>query len=162
MIIFDENIEPYIFENIYTPTHIEFFYTLNLEMVDFTLTPLLALEEVICPAFLVEFNNDFKFYLPTSYYVLVYSKETSQLDTIKIADLTNSIFPIFTYNGKTDKIVESSIQILDYKPEHKFVIPFLNKNQFLCHPVSPYTWINITPHDQYKKMDNLVIGDLMI
>jgi hypothetical protein len=161
MIIFDDNLNPYIFDNIYTPTHIEYFYTLNLDIIDFTLTPLLALEEVTCPAFLVEFDS-FKFYLPTSYYILIYAEETSQLDTIKIADLTNSPFQIFTYNGKTDKIVNSNIKILEYKPEHTFVIPFLNKNQFLCHPVMPDTWICITPYDQYKKMNNLVIGDLMI
>lgn len=161
MIIFDENIEPYTFDSIYTPTHIEYFYTLNIDMMDFTLTPLLALEEIISPAFLVE-HKDFKFYLPTGYHILVYSDETSQLDTIKISDISTNDSLIFTYNGETDKIIESSYKILDYIPEHKFVIPFINKDQFLCHPVSPKTWINITPQDQYKKIENLVIGDLMI
>lgn len=160
MIIFDENIEPYIFDSIYSPTHIEYFYTLNTEIMDFTLTPLLALEEVICPAFVIE-HNDFRFKLPTSYHILVYSRETSQLDTIKISDLSTNESSPFVFNGETDRIVETSFNIIDYIPEHKFVIPFLNKDQFLCHPIAPKIWINITPHDQYKKIEKKLIGDLL-
>ena len=161
MIIFDENIEPYIFDSIYTPTHIEYFYIINTDIMEFTLTPLLALEELICPALLLEFNN-FKFFLPTSYFILIYAAETSEVDTIQISDITNNDLPIFAYNGETDKMVDASTKVLDYIPEYKFVMPFLNKNQFLCHPIGPKTWINITPQDQYKKIAKLVIGDFII
>ena len=161
MIIFDENMEPVIFDNVLTPTHVEYFYTLNLDIIDVTLTPLLALEEIMSPAFVVKIDN-FTFHLPTSYHILVYSDETSQVDTVKIHELTNTDFSVFGYNSKTDKVKPIYMQIIDYIPEHKFTSPLLYKNQMLCHPISPDCWINITPFDQFKMITNKVIGDFMI
>lgn len=161
MIIFDENMEPVIFDTVLTPTHVEYFYTLNLDIIDVTLSPLLALEEIVSPAFLVEING-FSFYLPTSYHVLVYSDETSQVDTVKIHELTNTDFLVFGYDSITDKVVPIKLKIMDYVPEYKFTSPLLYKNQMLCHPISPNRWINITPFDQYKMITNKVIGDFMV
>ena len=161
MIIFDENMEPVIFDNVLTPTHVDYFYTLNLDIIDFTLTTLLALEEIVSPAFEVKIN-DFKFHLPTSYHILVYSDETSQVDTVKIHELTNTDFSVFGYDNVLDKVKPVHMQIIDYLPEFKFTSPLLYKNQMLCHPISPSCWINITPFDQYKMIAGKVIGDFML
>ena len=158
MIIFDENLEPIIFDSVLAPTDVDLFYVLDLEQIDFMVTHLLTLEETISPAFHVQIN-DFIFYLPTSYHILVYSEETSQVDTVKIHELTNTEFSIFSYDNETDRVKPVHMKLLDYIPSYKFTSPMLNKNQMLCHPIAPNQWINITAFDQYKMINGLLIGD---
>jgi hypothetical protein len=161
VLIFDENIQPTIFDSIYTPTNIDFFYIFDLEIQDFTLAPLYALEEVICPAFKIKIGN-FEFFLPTNYYILVFSEETSQVDSIKISDLTNTNFSVVMYGEKMSMIKPICLHIIDYLPEYRFVVPFLTKNQMLCHPIAPETWINISGHDQYNKyLKKTYVNDLI-
>lgn len=161
MVIFDEDLKIHVLSDIYAPPDVEHFFTLDLDIKDYTLTPLMALEEIVSPGLLVSFGN-YEFYLPADYYILVYADETSQIDSINISDLANLDFPVLAMNGKTDKMVSTVVKVLDYKPEMTFVVPFLNKNQFFCHPIADDVWVSISQHDQYKRIDNLLIGDLMV
>jgi len=160
VLIFDENTKPVIFDSIYTPTNVNYFWVLDLNIMDVTLTPLYALEEITCPAIRLEYNG-LKFYLPTIYYILVFSEETSQVDTINISELTNNSFSVFSYGLNETTITKLNIKIIDYQQEYKFIIPLLDKTQLLCHPVTPDRWINISSFDQYKLLVNKVIGDFI-
>lgn len=150
-----------IFDDVVTPTDVDYFYTLNLDLDDYTLSSLLTLEEIIAPAFEIDING-FRFFLPTCYHILVFSNETLQVDTVKIHELTNTDFSVLVYNNSKNKITDVNLHMINYIPEMKFVSPHLLKHEMLCHPISPDSWINITPYDQYKLINNKVIGDFMV
>ena len=46
MLILDDNNEPIIIENVHTPTITEYMWTLDLTMMDFTISPILTFEEI--------------------------------------------------------------------------------------------------------------------
>ncbi|MFV2014078.1 MAG: hypothetical protein ACC656_01495, partial [Candidatus Heimdallarchaeota archaeon] len=91
MLIFDDNTNAMIIESIVTPLPIDYFWVLDLEMMDYTLTPFIVLEEVVAPTILVEIQG-FKFKLPATWSMLVYGEETMQLDVIEIGDLAGKDF----------------------------------------------------------------------
>ena len=160
MLVFNEEQKPIIFDNVHTPTNVEYFWVLDLKIMDVTLTPLYVLEELVCPAILLS-HKGFEFYLPTIYYILIFSEETSQIDTINIGELASNNFHVVLDGMDVSRIQSLDYRIIDFKQEHTFVLPLLEKSQLLCHPVSPNKWINISANDQQKNLTNKVIGDLI-
>lgn len=164
MLIFDDNNKTIILDNVYTPTPTEYMWVLDLQIMDYTLAPLLVLEEIICPSIKVRIRG-FNFFLPANWNMLIYSKETSEIDVVEISELAGREFTSFVYDISDPRIVKytpGTVTVVDYASEYVNVGPSLNKHQMLCHPISPTEWVNVSPSDTYNKyLKNAVIGDIL-
>lgn len=161
MLIFDNNNDAIIIDNIYSPTASDSMWVLDLELMDYTLAPLAVLEEIICPTIEVMIWG-FKFNLPANWNILVVDEETMQLDVAEISELAGREFKAMIHGPRMPRIEAAPIQVTDYFLNRKNVGPSINKHQMLCHPISPEAWVNITPSDVYNKyLRNIVAGDLI-
>ena len=161
MLLFDDHSKPVILDSIFVPTLMEHFWVLDFNILDFTLTPLVALEQIICPSLQMRVQG-FDFVVPANWTVLCYDKETSQLDTIEISETAGREFTALVYGPNKSLAQAGTISIIDYYQEFVNVSPSLNKHQMLCHPIGPDTWINIAPSDTYNKyLKDLTVGDLI-
>lgn len=164
MLMFDEEYQPILLDSVYSPILTEYIWVLDLNMMDFTLSPLVNLEEIVC-ASLELMINGFKFYVPAMWNMLTISEETSQLDVIPMEDLVGREFTALVF-GITQtgaiKYRPSTVIATDFKLEHVNVAPQLGKNQMLCHPIGPTSWVNVAPSDTYNKyFKDLVVGDII-
>jgi hypothetical protein len=164
MLIFDDHNKTIILDNVYTPTPTNYMWVLDLQIMDYTLAPLLVLEEIICPSIKVRIRG-FDFFLPANWNMLIFSEETSELDVVEISELAGREFTALVYDISDPLIVRYKpglVSVLDYSPEYVNVGPSLNKHQMLCHPISPAEWINVSPSDTYNKyLKTAVIGDII-
>lgn len=161
MLIFDDTSSTILIDDIYSPTLTEHVWVLDLEMMDYTLAPLLLMEEITCPSITLEVFG-YAFILPANWYVLIYDTETTQLDTVCVADLAGREFTALSYGPHRSSVISAKITVVDYSSNHKNVGPSLNKHQMLCHPVAPNLWINISSTDPYNKyLRDTVVGDLI-
>ena len=161
MLVFDNNSEALILDSIHTPTIADHIWVLDLGMLDFTLAPLLVLEEIVSPSIQLMING-FQFVLPANWNILVCDDESMQLDVVEIAEVAGKEFRAMLYGPKHVMVDTAVISATDYYPTHHNVGPSLSKHQMLCHPVAPLTWVNVAPSDTYNKyLKNLVAGDLI-
>lgn len=161
MLVFDGQSRPMILDSIYTPTSVEFVWVLDLNLMDFTMTELTILEETISPSIEIQVGG-FSFVLPASWNILVYDRDTSQVDVVSIAETAGREFTAFTYGPKAAKPVPRVITATNYLPAHVNVGPSLNKHQMLCHPIGPDEWVVVSGSDGYNKyLKNCVVGDLI-
>lgn len=161
MLIFDNNNEAIVLESIYTPTDTEHIWVLDLTMMDFTLAPLLVLEEVVSPSIELLIAG-FSFILPTNWNILVVDVETMQIDVVEVSELAGKEFVALVYGPDQKRIETEVITVTNYHPNFINVGPSLNKHQMLCHPISPTSWINVAPSDSYNKyLKNKIAGDII-
>ncbi len=161
MLIFDENNDAIMLDCIQGPVLSQYMYVLDLNMMDFTLSPLLVFEEVICPTITVRING-FAFDLPANWNILISDTETYQLDVVEISELAGKEFKAVCYGMDMVNVDLASIQVIDYQPSHQNVGPALNKYQMLCHPINPTSWVNVAPSDAYNKyLKDKVVGDII-
>lgn len=161
MLILDQYEQPIVLDDIHTPTLTEYYWILDLNMMDFTLTELDMLEEIIAPTIMIQIKG-FEFMLPANWNMLVYDMETLQLDIVEIAELAGREFAAFVYGPNKSKVDPGIVKVVDYSSEYQNVAPSLNKHQMLCHPINPDEWINVAPSDTYNKyLKNCVIGELV-
>lgn len=161
MLIFDSESHPVIIDNIFVPTATDHFWILDLDMLDYTLAPLTTLEQVVCPSLQLRING-FEFILPANWNILVYDRDTSQLDVVELSESAGREFTSLVYGPALSKPVPGIITITNYYVEAVNVGPTLNKHQMLCHPIGPNEWINISPSDVFNKyLRNKTVGDLL-
>lgn len=160
MLILDENDQAIVLHDIKAPVPIDYFWCFDLNMFDFTLTPLSVLTEIIGPGLNLLING-FSFWLPSSWHVLVYDEENCMLDICKSSELPWKGFTAVTYGQSETMVTPSHIRVIDYKPKISIVGPALNNYQMLCHPISPTKWVIVTPNDVYNKYLKMrTTGDL--
>ena len=164
MLIFDDNNRTIILDDIYTPTPTDYMWVLDLQIMDYTLAPLLVLEEIVSPSIQVRIQG-FEFFLPANWNILVFSEETSELDVCEVSEVAGREFTAFIYDIENPNIVKYEpgvVTVTNYVPEYVNVGPSLSKHQMLCHPISPTKWINVSPSDTYNKyLKETVIGDII-
>ena len=161
MIVFDNNNEAVIIESIYTPTNVDHIWVLDLDMMDFTLTQLMVLEEVISPSIELMIQG-FKFVLPANWNIMVTDEETMQLDVVEVSELAGKEFKALVYGPNLPLATMEVIRITNYHPNYRNVGPSLNKHQLLCHPISSTSWVNVAPSDSYNKyLKNISTGDII-
>jgi len=161
MLIFDDNSTPIILDSIHGPTVSEHMWVLDLAILDFTLAPLLMMEEVVCPSVQLMVKG-FQFILPASWNVLVYDRETAQLDVVPLSETAGREFTALVYGPKKSAPTPAIVTVTNYFVEHKNVGPSLNKHQMLCHPIGPDEWISVSPSDTYNKyLKDIIVGDLL-
>lgn len=161
MLILDEKEKTVVIDSINTPLPSEYFWVLDLAMRDFTLTPLLVLEEVSCPTLTLEVEG-VQLDVPANWNILIYDGTTGDIDIVPVSWVGHKDFTAFAY-GPTKTIPRPAhLRLVDYKPYSTTVAPALNKHQMLCHPIGPSLWINLSPNDGYAKyLKNTSMGDLI-
>ena len=161
MLIFDTNASPIILDSVFVPTVTDHFWVLDMSIMDYTLTPLISLEEVICPSLLLRVNG-FEFVLPANWNILIYDRETSQLDTLALKEACGKEFTALVYGPNKTQHSAGVITVVDYFVEYKNIGPLLTKQQMLCHPIGPDEWINASPSDAFNKyLKDRSVGDLI-
>lgn len=161
MLVFDDNNHPLILDSIYTPTIADHFWVLDLNVMDFTLSPLMILEEIVAPTIELTICG-FSFKLPANWNILVVDDETAQLDVVEISDVAGKEFRAFVYGSSVPRYETAVVSVSDYHPNYHNVGPSLSKHQMLCHPVAPGLWVNVAPSDAYNKyLKDTVAGDLV-
>lgn len=161
MLIFDDRAEPIILDSIYTPTITDYFWVLDLNMMDYTVVPLLVLEEIVCPTIVVMIKG-FKFNLPANWNMLVYAEETQQLDVVEVSALAGRDFTALIHGPNVSMVQAGRVSVIDYIPDYINIAPALSKHQMLCHPVAPGEWVNVSPSDTYNKyLKDCTVGDII-
>jgi hypothetical protein len=161
MIIFDENNLPTIVDSIFGPTISEYMWALDLNIMDFTLAPLVMLEETVCPAIQVQIRG-YEFCLPAHWSILVYDQDTTQLDVVQLCETGGREFVSFVYGPTKSFPVPGIITATDYFPEFVHVSPSLNKHQMIACAVGADEFVLVSPSDSFNKfLKNTTIGDLI-
>lgn len=161
MLIFDNDNKSLILDNIYTPIVADSFWVLDLNIMDFTLAPLIALEELVCSTIEVSIGK-FRFNLPTMWNILVVDPDTMQLDVVQVSELAGKQFSAFVYGPNAPTFECALINVTDYFSSRKNVGPTIAKHQMLCHPISPAHWVSVAPSDTYNKyFKDKTAGDLI-
>lgn len=160
MLVFDGNSTPMILDSIYTPTSVDHVWVLDLAMLDFTLVPLVIIEEIVSPSMEIQVNG-FQFIVPANWNIVVYDRDTSQVDVVEISDTAGREFTALVYGPKKAKAEPMIITATNYFPGHANISPYLNKHQMLCHPIGPDEWVVVSGSDGYNKyLKNTVVGDI--
>lgn len=161
MNIIDENNEITDLVDITAPVKSEYFWVLDLTIMDYTLTPLAVLEEVTCPTFVVEVAK-VTFDIPASWNMLIYDGETGDVDLIPLCEMTGRSFTALGFGPNRALAKPLPVRIIDYKPYSRNVGPSLNKHQMLCHPITDDTWFTLSAADVYTKyLKNTSLGDIL-
>ena len=161
MLIFNNEATAVLLDSIFDPVEADYFWVLDLKMMDFTLAPLMVLEEISCPTIMVRID-DYTFALPATWNILVFDPETHQLDVVEVKDLAGKEFVALKYGPNMKTHQGSVISVVDYLPNHVNIGPSLAKYQMLCHPISPDSWVNVSPSDVYTKyLKELAVGDII-
>ena len=160
MLIFDNN-TPLILDSIHTPTIADHIWVLDLNMMDYTLAPLLVLEEIVAPTIVMSIMG-FDFPVPANWNILVVDEETTQLDVVEVAEVAGREFKAFVYGPDRPRYEMEVITVSQYYPNHINVSPSLYKYQMLCHPIAPDRWVNVAPADTYNKyLKEKIAGDIV-
>jgi hypothetical protein len=161
MLIFDDNTKAIILESIHTPTITDHFWVLDLNLLDYKLTELKILEEIIAPTVILSIEG-FDFPLPANWNILVVDDESMILDVVELSEVAGREFRALVYGPTMPMAKTAMITVKNYFPSYPNVGPQLNKHQMLCHPISPDSWINISSSDTYNKyLKDKVVGDLL-
>ncbi len=161
MLIFNENNDVIILDNIQGPTLSEYMYVLDLAIMDYTLAPLLVFEEIICPSILLTVAG-YDFTLPANWNILVSDEETFQLDVVEISELAGKEFKALVYGMDMSMPLLEKITVSDYFPNYQNIGPSLNRYQMLCHPITQNRWINVASSDAYNKyLKEKLVGDII-
>ena len=161
MLIMNELNNTVLLDNLYDPIISSDFWVMDLNIFDYTLTRLCMIEEATTPVFLVNIGV-VNFIVPTSWYVMVFDDETSQIDAVSFSELTGKDHTVLVSNSNSLQPTGINMRIIDYKSSDKIVYPTLLKHQMLCHPIYEQMWINISPNDVYNRyLKNKFIGDLL-
>lgn len=162
MYFFDETSTIQHIPDIYTPLASEFMWTLNCDILDFTLSPIQMLEEISCPALEIRSPSGGIFVLPASWHILICDRDTAQLDVITLAEFAGREFSAFTYGPKQAHSSHITLSVTNYVTTATVASPCLQKVQMLCHPVNETEWICVSPSDPYNKyLKDKIIGDLV-
>ena len=120
MLIFDTENKPVLLDSIYTPTLTDHMWVLDLNLMDFTMSPLLVLEEIVCPVIVVTIKG-FEFPLPANWNILVYDTETSQLDVIELSEAAGREFTALIYGPHKGNFSPATVAVTNYFPEFRIV-----------------------------------------
>jgi len=160
---------PYIIENLTSPIGIRHHWIFSGPMCDFTLAPITYLEETTGAAIKIRINN-FEFWVPATWNILVTERETCQLDTVAITNCASIMHTAYCFSPTEMHLRTFDIIVVDYAESKSLVHPMINKGTALVHPTGPIlktinqtiqTAIVIGPHDLYKHLTNKVVGDLI-
>lgn len=167
MLILPEYNRPYLIDSLTAPVVVKHNWIFHAPSCDFALSPITYLEETTGPAVRARINN-YEFWIPTSWNILVTDTETYQLDTVGIESCASTRHIAFSFSPDEMKLRTLDILIVDFCEEMAVIHPMINKATALVHPVGPSNGpgkilplsVVIGPHDLYKHIGDKVIGDV--
>lgn len=160
--------KPYILDSLTAPVVIKHHWIFNGPLCDFSLSPITYLEETTSAAIKLRVNN-FEFWVPVTWNILVTDTESYQLDTVNVQSCATVDHPIFIFSPNEMKLRTMNAIIIDYIDQMSVVHPMINKGTALVHPIGPslnaqekdlQLAVVIGPHDLYKHLSNKVVGDI--
>lgn len=169
MLFLPETNKPFILESVYTPMVFKYCWMFNASLCDFQLQPINYLEETTGPAVLARINN-FEFWIPKNWHILVTERETYQIDTVCITQCAAVPHEVFFFCPTETKLLSGTISIIDECSKIQVVHPMINKGTALIHPVGSssirvgqekHLAVIIGPHDMAKSLTGKVVGDLI-
>lgn len=166
MLILTEWNKSYIIESTNGPIVPKYYWMFSGHMLDFTLTPLVYLEETTGPVYTIEINR-FKFDVPAKWNILIVDNDTYQIDTVPISTCATNVTYAFAMSPTDNGVKTVKVDILEYKEEAVLIHPLVQKGSGFCHPVG---YLNnndqefsvvLSPYDLYKYIGDKVVGDIL-
>jgi hypothetical protein len=160
--------KPYILSSLTAPVVVRHHWIFKGDLCDFMLSPITYLEETSGAAVKVRINN-FEFWIPATWNILVTDRDTFQLDTVSIQSCASVKHDVFVFSPNEMKLRTLTAEVIDYQENSALVHPMINKGTALVHPIGPSINIRekdmqlaiaIGPHDLYKHLANKVVGDI--
>lgn len=167
MLILPDYNRPYIIESLTSPIVVKYNWMFSAPLCDFVLKPIHYLEETTGPAVRARINN-FDFWVPASWYILVTDLDTYQLDLVPISSCAQVKHQALAFVVDELRPRVLDVTVLDYRAEPTPVIhPMIGKGLALVHPVGPsldakrvQLSVVIGPHDLYRYLSGKMVGDL--
>ena len=169
MLILPDYGKPYIIDSLTAPVMVKHHWAFNAQLCDFVLSKITYLEETTGPGVKIRVNN-FEFWVPSCWNILVTDHETYQLDTVPIPSCATTQYFAYSFSPTEMNLRTLEVRVIDYSDKISAVHPMINKATALVHPVGPVTQPNgsvlqlavvMGPHDLHKYIGNKVVGDLL-
>jgi hypothetical protein len=172
MLILPDYSKPYLIDSLTAPIIVKYHWIFSGPQADFMLSPITYLEETTGEALKVRIN-DSEFWIPKSWNILVTDKDTAKVDTVPIKSCATVKHSIFAFSTNETRLRTLDAEIIDetpYDTRMSLVHPMITKGTMLVHPVGPafiqnskdtHLCVVIGPHDLYKYLSDLSIGDLI-
>lgn len=135
MIIFTDYNKPYVIDDLYSPVVPRHFWVFNGLMQDFTLSPIMYLEETSGPTFEIEVDG-VSVLLPASWHLLVTDDDHYKVDTVRVSDCSKNRYHALLMTDADNKVRTAEIRVVDYFDHKSLIHPMLDKENMLCHPIS--------------------------
>ena len=160
--------KPYIVDSLNQPMVIKHHWVFSAHMLDFTINNISYLEESTGPAIKLKIN-DFGFFVPSSWSVLVVDNDTYQIDTIPVTSCSNAKYHAFVMSPVDSKMRMLEISVDDFAPKMSLIHPMIQRATALCHPIGTVNYrgndtdvcIVVGPYDLHKWLNNKTIGDIL-
>lgn len=175
MLILPDYLGAYMIESTSSPIIPQHSWCFDAAALDFMLKPILLLEETEGEAVLTRINN-FEFYVPESWHILVVDEDTRLIDTVPIKKAVK--FQAFLMNPTVSTFETSKIVLLDLVPMARLTHVSIPKGCMTCHPVGPITsksarglpparnlpiWsCLIGPQDLHKYLNDVTAKELLV
>jgi len=161
MFILNENNEVEELNDIDEESKSKFYWSFDMEMRDYTLSPILITEDICCKSVRVVVGNMATFILPSHWVMLVFDEETHQIDLVEIREMMGKDFTAYVSGPEIHRPLPGHVRIVDILPEHSNVAPSLDRTRLMCHPISTSAWISVGGSDVYGRyLKELLTGDV--
>ena len=150
MLIFDENYAPVVLDDVNSIIASNYFWVLDLNLMDFKPVPLLVIEEVSAKSLELSVANT-RIVVPENWFLLIVDPETTIVDLITMEEACGKDFKAFVFGKDLREHQMETISVINAYDNCKHVTPCIQRNFMLCYPISKQRWILISPHDQFGK-----------
>jgi len=167
MLVLPDYAKPYNIDSLTAPIFIKHNWIFHAPSLDFKLNPITYLEETTGASFRLRVNN-YEFWCPASWNILITDRETYQIDTVSIQSCASTAYLAFNFSPDEMKLRTLDIMVTDYTEHMSLIHPMISKATALVHPVGAsrdsgrqhQLCVVIGPHDLYKYVQDRVIGDI--
>ena len=138
----------------------EYVWIFDTKARDFMLSKLNAVIKHTVPIIHIYYNGSI-IRLPTSWYVVVYDSDTSEIDVIPVTALMGRRFDLLGLTPDSYKPVAIPATAINYNTRAEFFTPSLLPEQMACIATNSNLWICAGPNEQCTNyLKQTVVGDL--
>lgn len=171
MLILPDYAFPYIIDDVNGPVIPKHNWFYDADLNDILLRPIRMLEETTGPTVKVRIN-DFEFYVPVSWNLLVVDDDTKMIDTVQITQCASNNYLAFLTHPNSSSYKLSKIVLLDLEMQRSCVHVMIPKMHMLLHPVGQIKDTNkktnyhysclLSPQDIGKHMTGMTAMELLV
>lgn len=158
---------PYMISDLGAPIVPKFNWIFSTDLMDFSLSPIMYLEETTGPALKIMINKT-PLEIPASWNILVVDHETMMIDTIPIADCSTKSYKAFLFCPTSMNLFLDDIKFVDFIPHISLCHTSIPKNSMICHPVGPNDKKDgeqlaclLGPYDLWRLLQNISAKELL-